>query len=212
MASSEAPWSDHPLPQFPSDPDGKSLILMDWIPCKVFSEPKALQNSSSPHKMSSRMGRGAELSFPSQDLGQGAEGLGNILAYSLVSRWHCSSLKWRRVWSLPLTARSHSNRLHQLNALAGLKVDCSKTSWMKVKNSWSSPRFHGVEISITRVLIRLTSVVLFSKKWRNPGKAMGETRAGGIPRLRGRIGKVRCPWRLAENANEWSGPGWAGAY
>ena len=44
-----------------------------------------------------------------------------------------------------------------------------------------------MEISITTVQIQLASVVLFSKKWRNPGKSMGETRAWGITKLRGRF-------------------------
>ena len=58
-----------------------------------------------------------------------------------------------------------------------------------------------MEISSTRVQIWLASVVVFSKKWRNPGKSMGEARAWGILRLKGRMGKVRCLWKRAANGN-----------
>ena len=63
------------------------------------------------------------------------EGWVNVLVHSFVSGWHCSSVKWQRIWPMQLTAQSHSNRLHQWNALAGLKVDCRETSWMGEKKA-----------------------------------------------------------------------------
>ena len=132
-------------------------------------------------------------------LGPGARaggGLGYVLIHSFVSGWHCSSGKQQRIWPRQLTAQSHSNRLHQWNALAGLKVDCRETSWMEKKKSVFELvfPFMGWKFPST-VQILLASVVLFSKKWRKKSESLSHSVVSYFLQPHGRKpARLLCPW------------------
>lgn len=54
---------------------------------------------------------------------------------------------------------------------------------------------------------RLGWLPKLSSSRNRPRQVCGEDQGLRLPKLRGKIGRVRCPQRLAKNADEWSGAG-----